>query len=339
MEDFKGFEEEISLLLDDGEGMQWWNSGIIHSQLRRSFIHDYKRPAVYMITVLKSESTPFLSELKGDPTLKDRKCFAMVNEYGRIIEEAIRCFNARNNGMIQIRHYVIMPDHLHFTIRVIEKLKFHIGIYLGYLFKDCSKGLWSRMGLRGESFFKSGYNDKILYQYAQWENWDNYIADNPRRALLRRFFPEYYRNEVIYNEEGLIKNSYGNTSLITYPDKVVVRYTSKRTQEENIKRNEICRELAADGFVLVSPFVHGMEKKLWKEGLERGWKMIKVIEKAYPLRKHPSKTMHEYCSSGNLLIVSLRRIGEKSSPDLTPRDICMEMNGLAEAIEGKSWNY
>ncbi|MDE6443134.1 MAG: hypothetical protein K2K64_01745 [Muribaculaceae bacterium] len=232
-----------------------------------------------------------------------------------------------------------MPDHLHFTVRVSIELDFHLGIYLSYFFKDCSHRLWKFQNEKGESFFKKGYNDKILYQYEQWEIWDEYIVDNPRRALLRQLYPEFYHNGEIKKEDGKRFNCYGNIPLISYPEKVVVRYTSRRSRKDNIARNMICRELAQEGFVLVSPFVHGMEKELWKEGLEKGWKMIRIIENAYEKRRHPSKTMHEYCSTGNLLLVSLRRIGERSSPNLSKRDICMEMNALAESIVSAQWRY
>ncbi|MDE6793304.1 MAG: hypothetical protein K2J48_09495 [Muribaculaceae bacterium] len=322
----------------EGESVSWWNQGIIHSQLRRSFSHDYKRPGVYLITVLKNDSIPTLSSLRGNPS-DENNCYAELSETGRMIVEAVREFNNRNEGILNIRHYVVMPDHLHFTIRVMEKLKFHLGIYLSYFFKDCSHRVWRYQNSKGDSFFKRGYNDKILYQYEQWVNRDNYIAENPRRALLRQLYPQFYYNGVIKREDGKIFNSYGNIALISYPEKILVRYTSKRSREDNMARNRICRELAEEGFVMVSPFIHGMEKELWMEGLERGWKMIRIIENAFENRKHPSKTMHEYCSTGNLLLVSLRRIGERSDQTLSKRDICMEMNGLAEMVVDNRWRY
>ncbi|MDE6300053.1 MAG: hypothetical protein K2M10_10480 [Muribaculaceae bacterium] len=331
--------QEIDSLIDQSEDIPWWNTGIVHSQLRRSYKHDYKRPAVYMITVTKNESTPVFSILRGNPSLKDEDCFADVNDFGQIIIDSIRYYNRVNEGLINIRHYVVMPDHLHFTVRVLQNLRMHVGIYLSYLFKECSQRLWNRLGQKGESFFKKGYNDKILYNYEQWLTWDEYIADNPRRALLRQYYPQFYHRGIILDDKGNYCNSYGNTSLICYPDKVVVRYTSKRSMEDNRKRLQICRELAEEGWVLVSPFVHGMEKALWKEGMEKGWKMIRIVENAYEHRRHPSKAMHEYCSTGNLLIVSLRKIGERSSPNLSNREICMEMNTLAERIASDKWRY
>lgn len=332
-------EDVLDNLLTYDDSIPWWNHGIIHSQLRRSFIHDYKRPGVYLITVTKNDSTPILSSLHGNPCLRGGECRAVPNDYGRLVIDAINYFNRRNETIMCIRHYIVMPDHVHFTVRVLQELRFHLGIYLSYLFKDCSHRLWNFMSYRGESFFKAGYNDRILYRYEQWLNWDEYIADNPRRALLRRIYPQYYHHSTIMRQGGELYYTYGNSSLITYPEKVVVRFTSKCSWTDNLVRNEICRELADGGFVLVSPFVHGLEKALWKEGLEKGWKMIRIVEKTYGKRSHPSKEMHEYCSTGKLLIVSLRKIGERSAPELSNRDICMEMNALAEIIVGEKWRY
>ncbi|MDE6754835.1 MAG: hypothetical protein K2J82_09535 [Muribaculaceae bacterium] len=146
--------EELNLLWhQDEEEIPWWNQGIIHSQLRRAFNHDYKRPGVYLITVLKNDSTPVLSALKGNPSELDQKCFAEPTEIGRIILKAVCEFNNRNKELLNIRHYVIMPDHLHFTIRVLNELRFHLGIYLSYFFKDCSQRLWHHKNYRGDSFF------------------------------------------------------------------------------------------------------------------------------------------------------------------------------------------
>ena len=34
--------------------------------------------------------------------------------------------------------------------------------------------------------FETGYNDKILLQEGELDNWRRYLADNPRRLMLKR---------------------------------------------------------------------------------------------------------------------------------------------------------
>lgn len=99
------------------------------------------------------------------------------------------------------------------------------------------------------------------------------------------------------------------------------------------------RLIAQEGGVLVSPFIHPREKELLAEGVARGWKMIRIIEDPITERRHPYKMMHEYCASGNLLLVALRLPGERKDANESQRSIFMRMNALAERIEKESWRY
>ena len=90
---------------------------------------------------------------------------------------------------------------------------------------------------------------------------------------------------------------------------------------------------------MVSPFIHPREKELLIEGITKGWKIIRIVEDAITERRHPSKTMHAYCATGNLLLVALRHPGETGDKCEIRRSIFMKMNALAEKIELTDWRY
>lgn len=321
----------------------WWWNPVVRSQLRRAINHDYRSKCVYMITLNKNPEIPVLSSLEGNPTIIGSKCGVIINIYGKMVSDAIIAFKERN-ACIKVPYFIIMPDHVHLIVFVTDYLPKHLGKYISYLKSDCSKRLWlshPELKERGNdgAFFAPKYNDRILWREGQWTRWELYIRDNPRRALLRRMFPDYYRRSQIVGAHGESLYSYGNTTLIAFPDKIVVRYTSKRTPEENDIMLSNCRILAQEGWIMVSPFIHPREKELLIEGMARGWRIIRIVEDAITERKHPSKMMHEYCATGNLLLVALRHPGEIVDKGETRRSIFMKMNALAEKIERTDWRY
>ena len=83
---------------------------------------------------------------------------------------------------------------------------------------------------------------------------------------------------------------------------------------------------AANGGVLVSPFISRAEKDIRREADENGGKFILVTNEPMEGRYKPSGRDFALCEAGRMLIVSLGKEGELS------RQMCLEMNALAAAI-------
>lgn len=307
---------------------------IKHSYCRRKFDFDYKAPWVYFVTFKSTRGLPDLSVLRGDVSRPGSSVYAEPTAIGKIFLGCLEIFLARNQ-MIKSDFKVVMPDHVHIIFRVVERLERDFGWYLGQLFSSCTSCLRKMYPIYGESgmsyFVKDNYNDKILFRAGQWRKWQYYIADNPRRALMRKTFPDLFqRTMAVIGKLGNFP-TYGNLYLLRYPEKVIVRYTSKLSEEDNVRNlNNACR-LAEEGYVLVSPFIHPREEAVYKMGLKRGWKMIRIIEFGLPVRKHPYKEEFNYCATGRYLLVSLKteRTFERRHPS---REVCMRMNDFACAI-------
>ena len=50
--------------------------------------------------------------------------------------------------------------------------------------------------------FASGYNDRLLLRAGQLERWLHYLADNPRRLLMKRQYPDWLRPHFHVNVGG-----------------------------------------------------------------------------------------------------------------------------------------
>ncbi len=305
-----------------------------HCQTRRMRDHDYKKKCAYLWTFMRSRELSALSVIRGDIRVRGDRIYTEPTTLGIVFLDALTNFLERN-PLIKCNYKVVMPDHVHIIFYVTDKLDRKFGWYVGQLKASCTRIMRERFPQYAEKdlsyFIRNGDNDRILYDQGQWSRWQRYIEDNPRRALLRSTFTDLFQRTLIISDGLGSLHAYGNLFLLHYPEKIVVRYTSKVSEAENNRRLQYAREIARNGGVLVSPFIHPIEDEIYKEGLKNGWRMIRIIEFGLPARKHPYREEFDYCATGNYLLVSLRdeRSFERRHPT---RAVCLEMNRLAERI-------
>ena len=309
-----------------------------HNKLRRADWHDYHSRCFYLITLMKnpSPSVPLLSQL----IQKGREIATDFSWAGWGIYNGIEKFK-RNSIIVKIRRYVIMPDHVHIIIDVSQRIEQPLGYYIGLLKQQCTLGFQSKSkvyGLIEESVFSEGFNDRILLQHGQLENWTKYILDNPRRLWLMRSIPEFFSRTSIVNSDKFpsdlwlpehkpLIQLYGNRMLLEYPELCVVKFSSKFSAEEWQKKKKEALRVAKNGGVLVSPFIHKEEKAIFEEGLLLGAKVIKVIYDGFLDRAKPQGSDFNHCAEGRMLLAAMNS-GVYTATGIS-RDLCRRMNGLA----------
>jgi REP element-mobilizing transposase RayT len=308
---------------------------------RNMFDHDYYGVCSYMVTLRKSELLPLLSSLTGNVNKLGERIDAVPTDLGNIVVKACELFVARN-PKVKVHYKVIMPDHAHIIFKVVERLSFSFKWHLARFKQTCTTLLWDMYPEYRHKdiplFVRDADNHKIMFSETQMRRWEFYISDNPRRALMRRTLKECFHRDMIVDRFGNGWNVYGNKNLLVYPEKVVVRFTSKRTMSENVEYLDWCRKMASVGAVLVSPFIHAEERRVYKDGMQNGWRMIRVVECPFGPRANPAKTEFNYCATGNLLFFSLKQevpVSLRKGP--LPRDVCKELNLLAERIARSSF--
>lgn len=324
---------------------------IKHSKLRRALWHDYHLPSFYLITLMKKESPDvpsFSSLIKKDNEGVDVK----FSWSGWAIYNAIQKFS-EEYPFIKLGRYVIMPDHVHLIMQVTEKTQESLGFYINRLKTYSTQCFRSKSQVKSpseESVFEHGFNDRILTQEGQLKNWNNYVLDNPRRLWLMINIPDYFSRSFLFASEchsylwDLSVNkedskvmphkfpTFGNAQLLRYPEKTVIRFSSRFSKEELEKREETVARVAKNGGVLVTPAIHEEEKRLLKEGLLLGGKAIKIIGYGFPAREKPQGEDFHHCAEGRMLLFALNQCEPGIKRDNISRILCDRMNATAEWI-------
>lgn len=83
---------------------------------------------------------------------------------------------------------------------------------------------------------------------------------------------------------------------------------------------------AANGGVLVSPFISQREKVIRKEAESSGGRFILITNHPFGEREKPSGKDFALCAQGRLLIIA------PSTPMPLDRSVCLKMNSLAKTI-------
>ena len=110
-------------------------------------------------------------------------------------------------------------------------------------------------------FKGEGINDRIVFDQEQLDILIRYIADNPRRLLIKRLYPDLFRRNLSVNINGDVVDCVGNMFLLRKPLMAVhVRRKWSAGEVEAYKAR--CIEAALNGVVLISPFIHWLFKNV-----------------------------------------------------------------------------
>ena len=81
----------------------------------------------------------------------------------------------------------IMPDHIHFILRVTERLARPLGQIIAGFKTGSSKAATGKPG-----FWSEGFQDTILFREGQLEKMFRYVRDNPRRLAVKRLYRKFF---------------------------------------------------------------------------------------------------------------------------------------------------
>lgn len=295
----------------------------IHNQHRRAVWHNYYDRAVYMVTIGKHKGCPDFGSLKyTDP----KDAHISLSPYGAVIKSQIDS-TPDHNPQLKILDQVIMPDHVHILIQVMEPISKHFGDIIQAIKSASTSGIRKLTGSRDMTVFEEGFHDRIVKNRTQLDTLYRYIRDNPRRLAVRRAHPEFFRRVNSMKIAGWECRVYGNFQLLDCPFREQVVVHRADTDAERADKRDRWLYTAANGGVLVSPFISPAEKAVRDEADQAGGRFILITNRQMEDRYKPSGRDFELCEAGRMLIISIPGL----SPDLT-RPVCLAMNTLAEEI-------
>ena len=170
--------------------------GFKHSMLRRCLNWDYRAPCIYQITlVLAARASQSLGRLVVDANGMEGGCFSPEAVRAHVEpslqgEAVLAEWQAIGKHHPEMRPLFsqLMPDHVHFILRVERRLERPLGQLLAGFKTGSSKAATDRPG-----FWAEGFQDTILFHEGQLDAMFAYLRDNPRRLAVKRLVPELFR--------------------------------------------------------------------------------------------------------------------------------------------------
>lgn len=183
----------------------------LHRMTRRCAGWDYRRRAIYQITLVQAERRePLLGRLEvrgaGDgwvpcpvPGAQAPGCPPESVE-ARVLPSELGTAIAAHWQRLgeftpEIRPLAIqlMPDHLHGILEVQRPMARPLGNAIGAFKTGCGKIFRGLVPAARDHLFAEGFQDTILFREGQLEAMFAYLRDNPRRLAVKRLFPELFR--------------------------------------------------------------------------------------------------------------------------------------------------
>ncbi len=328
-----------------------------HSMKRRKPWHDYHRKGTYMVTLVVEGRRPVLGKLIMSAGEQDTS--VELTALGKTIRnEEVQKISAIYK-MVEVWKLCIMPDHIHMIVRIKEDLP--EGKHLGHIvagFKGgCSRAWWrmnrpcadaqgvvaatnaqgvvaattpaaSAAGM--PSIFERGYNDLILLNDSQLDNWKHYLDDNPRRLAIKRLHPDFFTTLNYIDFAEWHCQIVGNRFLLDIPQKVAVIVHSAYSDKEYAEYKKEWLACGEAGGILVSAAIATREKEVMREAMNRGYRIIFVRENGFPPLYKPSGESFDACSNGRLLQICPWEYHMERR--IISREQCLMLNRLAEEI-------
>ena len=290
-------------------------------QGKRCFQHDYRAPWFYLITMTTLNRRPFFGNWEGDRLVVTRDGW-LAHDLWRDIPKTY--------PQIETSTFVTMPDHIHGILRVRERMEKPVGVPLRAYKSLVTSALRKRHGDPALDVWNPGYHDWCVRRPGSLKAFSAYIRDNPRRAALKRAHPDLFVRVNGLSHRRLPADTawsgYGNLFLLDRPALVPLRVSRRATPEEvEAVALDLDRE-AADGAVVISPFISPGEKAVAERimAAERGT-MILMAPTGLARTFKPRGRFFDLCAQGRLLILSGFPPPAAQAEPLT-RETCLRMN-------------
>ena len=330
----------------------------IPSMTRRRDGHDYEARQMYLITITVEGRRPLLGRVVGNPEAAEGAPDAPHTELsplGKAVEQQWMAIS-HYHPEVKVLVLQMMPDHLHSILFVKERMPQHLGhIIKG--FKASTNKEYRRLIAPAPSsavpvvssaatpsqrtgrpkpdrkhglLWSIGYTDGILGRKGQLNNWLAYLRDNPRRLLMKRLHPEFFRVQRNVQVGSYEFSAIGNRYLLSHPVRLQVQCSRRLTQEEIAQQMNHYLGLAKRGAVLVSPNISPGEKAIMRAAFDAGYPLILLQENGFTELAKPGGARFDACAEGRLLILAP---WEHHNQRLAiNRSQCLSLNDMARAI-------
>lgn len=154
--------------------------------------------------------------------------------------------------------------------------------------------------------------------------------DNPRRLLVKREHPEFFRVQRSLTWKGMTFSALGNRFLLRKPFLIQIQCSRSLTEEqieaEKAKALALCRQ----GAILVSPSISPGEKAIMRAAFDAGFPEIILKDNGFAPLAKPSGKSFDACALGQLLF--LGPTYHSNEHKSISRTECLGLNDIARRL-------
>jgi len=229
-----------------------------------------------------------------------------------------------------------MEEHLHGILHVKERMPRPLGNVIGSFKAACTSAYRKAFpDQQSVPLFSPGFQDTILSGRGQLKRMIQYLRDNPRRAAIKRLFPDFFRLLRTIPFQGGFFTGMGNALLLDAPMFHQIQASRQISEAEFRQKLQEMVSASERGAVVVSPCISSSERRLARMAFERECPLIVLKNKGFPSLYKPPGAYFDACAAGRLLMLAPGKWpytpGKKP---MTRIDACT-LNFLAQQICGE----
>ena len=285
---------------------------------------DYKTPYYYMVTIKRPPHREDFSILEDGAI--------HTNAITSAFQEQIGNFHKTWYCIEPIRHFVIMPNHLHLLIKIRDIAKrVSLCVIVRQLIKRLTGAYWKALNTAPGDMpvFYFDWHDWIVLKRGQLAAFCQYIEENPRRAWLRRINREYFTvlRDILF--AGRVWHAYGNDALLSLPVLEVIRCSRKWAENGPEWRTALGRaSRIGPGGAGVGTFMSPGEKACGNAIFQTGGAFVVLRPAGFTPLWHPSRNQEMLCADGRMLFLSLYEPTAGRLDNATLYQRCHEMGDI-----------
>ena len=304
---------------------------------------DYRGRAIYHFTLPVEQRFPLFGTLEGDCA---EAAYVRLNAFGRRVcrmLSGLAQFYKEKGYALKVLAQMVMPDHLHLVIQVLEPLPQSIGVVVRGFKSGCTKVYKEEFYCSGENAAevhgeasaaamqdgppvqfarifagrgsiwqqdKAYYHERILHAPGQLRRMIDYVKDNPRRLWLKSHNPSLFKLHRQTVAAGLSFTSMGNHFLLYWPEGQTVEVSRRATDDQIAERLRSALASAHDGAVTFTAAISKGEQVIARALREQGYPLVVLLNAGFPKVGSPHERYYkpggvyfEACSKGLLLLL------------------------------------
>lgn len=133
--------------------------------------YNYANSGYYFITICTNQRKTLFGEIKNNKML--------LNNIGEIIYSQIKESENKYPKII-IDENIVMPNHIHIIINILENNNIPIGNIIGYFKYQSSKAVCEYLNIPIKSIWQRNYYEHIIKDEIELNNTREYIKNNPQ---------------------------------------------------------------------------------------------------------------------------------------------------------------